>query len=405
MTPLGDRRLGEVRVLAWMCAVIFVNQLGFGAIVPVLPLYAQSFEVSVSAIGATIAVFGAARFASAMPSGRLSDHIGRRPTLALGSLVAVLGNLWSGYAGGFVEFLLARFVAGIGSGVVITIGAVILADISTPMRRGRMMALYQGSFLFAVGLGPLPGGLIAEHYGLAMPFVANAGAALVVGAIAWFAVPETRGFAALRDGAPAHAQAPAFGAQIRLMMGKVGFILVCLVGFTHAVVRTGGLFSVVPLVASSTLGLGAGQIGSGLALGSLLGLLATYPAGMVADRWGRKPVIVVAALMTGISFFGFWVASSFAGFVTACIVWGVAAAVTGAAPSAYAADNAPPGMNAAAMSTYRALTDAGYVAGPIGLGLLGDLAGANAVLIFCAVAISGVALAFARYAPESYRRS
>ena len=95
----------------------------------------------------------------------------------------------------------------------------------------------------------------------------------------------------------------------------------------------------------------------------------------------------------------------FAGFLVACIVWGVAAAVTGAAPSAYAADNAPPGMNAAAMSTYRALTDAGYVAGPIGLGLLGDLAGAHAVLIFCAVAISGVALAFARYAPESYRRA
>ena len=403
MTPPGDRRLGEGRVLAWMCAVIFVNQLGFGAIVPVLPLYAQSFEVSVSAIGATIAVFGAARFASAMPSGRLSDHIGRRPTLALGSLVAVLGNLWSGYAGGFVEFLLARFVAGIGSGVVITIGAVILADISTPVRRGRMMALYQGSFLFGVGLGPLPGGLIAEHYGLAMPFVANAGAALVVGAIVWFAVPETRGFASLRDGAPA--PAPAFGAQIHLMMGKVGFLLVCLVGFTHAVVRTGGLFNVVPLVASSTLGLGAGQIGSGLALGSLLGLLATYPAGMVADRWGRKPVIVVAALMTGVSFFGFWVASTFAGFLVACIVWGVAAAVTGAAPSAYAADNAPPGMNAAAMSTYRALTDAGYVVGPIGLGLLGDLAGANAVLIFCAVAISAVALAFARHAPESYRRA
>lgn len=402
--PDDHRRLGEGRVLAWMCAVIFVNQLGFGAIVPVLPLYAQSFEVSVSAIGATIAVFGAARFASAMPSGRLSDHIGRRPTLALGSLVAVLGNLWSGYAGGFVEFLLARFVAGIGSGVVITIGAVILADISTPVRRGRMMALYQGSFLFAVGLGPLPGGLIAEHYGLAMPFIANAGAALVVGAIAWFAVPETRGFAALRDGAPTHAQAPAFGAQIRLMMGKIGFMLVCLVGFTHAVVRTGGLFNVVPLVASAKLGLGAGQIGSGLALGSLLGLLATYPAGMVADRWGRKPVIVVAALMTGVSFFGFWVASAFAGFLIACIVWGVAAAVTGAAPSAYAADNAPPGMNAAAMSTYRALTDAGYVVGPIGLGLLGDLAGANVVLIFCAVAISGVALAFARYAPESYRR-
>ena len=402
MTAPGDRRVAEGRVLAWMCTIIFVNQLGFGAIVPVLPLYAQSFDVSVSAVGATIAVFGAARFATAMPSGRLSDRIGRRPTLALGGLVAVLGNLWSGYAGTFVEFLVARFVSGIGSGVVITVGAVILADISTPVRRGRMMALYQGAFLFAVGLGPLPGGLIAEHYGLAMPFLANAGAALVVGAIAWFAVPETRGLASLRDGALAHP--PGFRAQIRVMMGKVGFRLVCLVGFTHAMVRTGGLFNVVPLVASGTLGLSAGQIGGGFAAGSLLGLLATYPAGVLADRHGRKPLIVGAALMTGVSFFGFWIASSFEWFVVACVVWGIAAAVTGAAPSAYAADNAPPGMNAAAMSSYRALTDAGYVVGPIGLGLLADLAGANAALVFCAVSISAVALAFARHAPESHRR-
>jgi hypothetical protein len=60
-------------------------------------------------------------------------------------------------------------------------------------------------------------------------------------------------------------------------------------------------------------------------------------------------------------------------------------------------------MNAAAMSSFRAFTDAGYVVGPIGLGLLADLAGAHAVLAFCAVAIAAVALAFARFAPESHR--
>ncbi len=397
-----EQRGTQGRVLAWMCAVIFINQLGFGAIIPVLPLYASSFEVSVSAIGATIAVFGGARMLSAMPSGRVSDHIGRRPTLAFGGLVAVAGNLWSGYSDSFIEFLLARFVAGIGSGIVITIGGVILADISTPERRGRMMALYQGSFLFAVGVGPLPGGLLAEHFSLSTPFIANAFAALVVGLIAWFAVPETRPMSAAYD--EETSDRLQFAAQIRLMMSKVGFMLVCLIGFTHAFVRTGGLFNVVPLVASTRMALGAGQIGSGFALGSLLGLLATYPAGMIADRYGRKPLIVCAAMMTGVSFLGFWLAGDYLGFLIACSVWGIAAAVTGAAPSAYAADNAPMGMNAAAMSTYRALTDAGYVVGPLALGLMGDLAGAGPTLVFCAAAIFVMAVAFWRYAPESYRR-
>ena len=81
------------------------------------------------------------------------------------------------------------------------------------------------------------------------------------------------------------------------MFGKTGFMLVCLMGFTHATVRTGGLFNVVPLVASDGMGLSAGQIGSGFALGSLFGLAATYPAGMVADRFGRKPLIVYVRLL------------------------------------------------------------------------------------------------------------
>ncbi len=402
MTPPDSKRFNERRVLAWMCVIIFFNQVGFGAVVPVLPLYASSFGVSVSAIGATIAVYGAARFLCAVPSGRMADQYGRRPALALGGILGVLGNLWSAWAGTFPEFLVARFIAGLGGGIVVNIGAVVLADISTPARRGRMMALYQGAFLFAVGVGPLPGGLLAERYGLDMPFIANAVAALVVGIVAWFAVPETRDFAARRDGAPS--QALPFGEQIRLMTRNVGFLLVCLTGFTHAMVRTGGLFNVVPLVASGSLGLGAGQIGASMALGSLFGLLATYPSGMIADRFGRKPLIVTAALITALSFFGFWFASSGLQFGVACVVWGIAAAVTGAAPAAYAADNAPPGMNATAMSMYRALSDVGYVVGPIGLGVLSDLAGPKVALAFCAIAIGSVALAFLRYAPESYRR-
>jgi MFS family permease len=71
-----------------------------------------------------------------------------------------------------------------------------------------------------------------------------------------------------------------------------------------------------------------------MAVGSVCGLLATYPSGMISDRYGRKPLIVVAALMTGVAFMGFWLASGYATFMTASIVWGVASAVTGAAPTA-----------------------------------------------------------------------
>lgn len=127
------------------------------------------------------------------------------------------------------------------------------------------------------------------------------------------------------------------------------------------------------------------------------------PAGALADRYGRKPVIVPATLLTAASMVAFCVAPDYPWFVVACVVWGVATAVTGAAPAAYAADCAPPGMNAAAMSSYRMLSDAGYVIGPIGLGLLADLQGSQVTLIVSAVMLFAVGVAFARCAPESYR--
>ena len=175
----AEEPVDPYRVLLWMCVIIAVNQLGFGALIPVLPLYAQSFGVPVSAIGLAIAIYGLARFAIAIPCGRMADQLGRRPTLAIGGLVSLIGNLWCALAPNFPMFLAGRFVAGAGASLVVTIGSVVLADISTPAQRGRMMATYQGAFLFAVGIGPYPGGLLAEHFGLAAPFYVYAAASVL----------------------------------------------------------------------------------------------------------------------------------------------------------------------------------------------------------------------------------
>ena len=182
----------ERRVLVWMCVLVAVNQLGFGAMVPSLALYAQSFGVPASAIGMAVAAYGLARFATAIPAGQLSDRLGRRPTLAIGGLVSAFGNLWCAWATGYPEFIVARFVAGAGAGLILTTGQVVLADISTPERRGRTISIYQGTFLFAVGIGPFPGGLLAEHFSLAAPFIAYGMASLLATVVAWFAVSETR---------------------------------------------------------------------------------------------------------------------------------------------------------------------------------------------------------------------
>ena len=187
-------------------------------------------------------------------------------------------------------------------------------------------------------------------------------------------------------------------------MSKSGFRLVSTISLINALARTGALFSIVPLIGRERLLLDASQIGFGLAFGSVVGLLLTYPAGAVVDRYGRKTIIVPTTVLTGISMLLFGIAPTFSWFIVACLVWGGASAASGAAPAAYAADIAPPGMTATAMGMFRMLSDIGYVLGPIMLGWLADAYGMQAPLWTAAGLLIGVGILFALYAPETYRR-
>ncbi len=391
----------ERRILMWMCVLVAINQLGFGAMVPALPLYAKSYGVSGFAIGMAIAVYGLARFLIALPAGQMADRLGRRPTIALGGLISGIGNLWCGIATSYPEFIAARFVAGAGAGLIVTTGQVVLADITTPETRGRTISIYQGVFIFAVGIGPFPGGLLAEHFGLAAPFTAYGFAALAAGVVAWLAVSETRDLQGKR--AAGAGPRPAFREQMQLMTGKIGFVLVSLISLMNAVVRTGGLFAIIPVLVTQRLNLTVSQIGFALMLGSVCGLLAAYPTGWLTDSYGRKAVIVPSTVLTGLSMLLFCFAPSFAGFTAASIVWGIASAVGSSAPAAYAADSAPPGMNAAAMSIFRMTSDAGYMIGPLALGLIVDIWGPVTAIVTAATLLVMVGATFALFAPETHR--
>jgi DHA1 family multidrug resistance protein-like MFS transporter len=390
------------RILVVMCALIAVNQLGFGGIVPVMALYARSFGVLQSAIGLAIAIYGLARFLVAIPTGQLADRFGRRATLVLGGLVTAVGNLLCAYAPNFPALVAARFVAGAGAAMILVTGVIVLADITTPAHRGRTMAIYQGVFTFAVGVGPLPGGVLAERFGLHAPFLVYAVCGVFAAAVAWFHIPETRDLRRA-DAADTAMPLPRFGAQIRILTRHTGFVLVSLISFTSAVARTGALFNVIPVLAHDRLALTTERIGLGLALASVVGLALAYPAGVLVDQLGRKVVIVPSTIVSGISLVLFLVAPSYGWFLAGCVAWSVAAGVSGAAPAAYAADVAPPGMNAAAMSAYRMLSDLGYVVGPIALGAITDLFGSESALAGTAALLVLVALLFARFAPETYR--
>lgn len=392
------------RVLWWMCVLIAANQLAFSANIPIIAQYAESYGVSITAIGFTFALYGLARLIMNIPAGRTSDLFGRKQALAIGGLLTALGAVGCALSPNYGWFLVSRFVGGAGAAFVLTGGQIVLADIARPDNRGRLMSIYQGVFLMTAGAGAIPGGWLATRYGIASPFWATAGFALIVTLVAHFFVPETRHMAGVQSVGESSASPVNFRTQLGVLLKSEGLVLISILGLVAAFARTGGLFNVIPLMAENDIGLNPTQIGVGLGMISVISLLFVWPSGWLVDTLGRKPVLVPATILSGIGVLSFVWASNFATFIVACTIWATAGGFAGGAPAAYAADMAPRGMNAAAMGLYRALSDVGYVAGPLVIGLLSDVFGIDVALIVTATIIVIPAIWFGIRAPESHPR-
>jgi MFS transporter, DHA1 family, multidrug resistance protein len=393
-------------ILLWICAVVALNQLGFGIVVPVLPLFAEQFGVPQTAIGLAVAVYGLGRLLFNMPMGQLTERLGRRQVVFWGEIITAVGSLLCGLAPSFEWLLLFRFIGGIGAATVLTGAQVIITDISTRANRGRIMSVYMGWFLFAVGLGPTPGGLLAREFGLQAPFFAFAIMSLLAALLCWWKLPETCHLAERRPptgGLPASGQ-PRTWPVLRQLMARPAFPLVSLVTFAQFMARTGAIFTVVPLFVHDRLGLDPLQIGLALTIGNVVNLTMTPIAGILVDRFGRRPIIVPGTLLSGLAFAAFAGVTSYPHFLLICLLWGLAGGIGGTAPGAYAADLAPPGANGVTMGIYRTLSDAGYVVGPALLGLIADSFGAEPALLTMGSVFIVAGLLFGLFAPETHRR-
>ena len=141
-------------------ATVALDMVGFGIMLPVLPLYAEDFGASPAMAAAVIAVFSAAQVVAAPLWGRLSDRIGRKPVLIAALIGSSIGSLVTGLAGALWVLFLGRVLDG-ASGSSYAVGQAAVADLAEPEDRPRLLGLLAAAFGVGFVAGPLVGSIAA----------------------------------------------------------------------------------------------------------------------------------------------------------------------------------------------------------------------------------------------------
>ncbi|MEM3046317.1 MAG: MFS transporter [Candidatus Bathyarchaeia archaeon] len=345
----------------------FFLHIGMSIISPVLPIYARSFGVSYALAAMAISVYALGRLVTDLPVGFAADKVGRRPLLLIGAVVLTVGALLNGLAESFWELLLYRFVQGVGSSMWMTSRTILIADIVRPEERGRVLSYFQAFMLLGSSAGPTIGGFVAAGWGLRAPFYA--GAACFVLSLLLVHEPDRRAMS--REEGQSDGAWLSLNAAKRVLSNRT-FTVACLATFTVFFMRTGIRATMIPLYASSVIGLGEAEIGLAISFATIMNLLVTVPVGHLMDKHGRKVVITSNLLITGVSALSFPFSFDLTTLSLSCLLLGVGTGGAGQAPLALAADvtmDAPRGF---AMGLYRFFGDVGFIVGPIIVGAVAD---------------------------------
>ncbi len=169
---------------------VLLDLLGFGIIIPILPLYASDFGASPYMIGLLLASYSLAQLVFAPIWGRLSDRVGRKPILVITLVGSAIGSLVLGLAGSILVLFIGRIIDGI-SGASVAVARAIVADTADETNRPRLMGLLGAALGIGFVLGPALGGL-AGLFGPRVPFLIAGSIAAINAVVAARRLPETK---------------------------------------------------------------------------------------------------------------------------------------------------------------------------------------------------------------------
>lgn len=398
----------EVAVLA---AIAFFVALGFGIVIPAIPIFASTFGVSALAASSVVAAFAFMRFTSSPLAGWLTNRFGERVILATGLIIVAVSSAVAGLSQTFVQLLVLRGVGGIGSSMFTVSALALLLRVVEAPKRGRASAAFQAGFLFGGVAGPAAGGIVLA-WSVRAPFFFYAGTLAIATVVAL--VFLTRAHLIEKEDEVESAEAPTASATATLtrFLRMPAYRAALGVNFLNGFVTFGIRAALIPLFVIEGLRQGAGLSGAAFLVAAAAQAIALLPAGRMADLRGRRPAMLIGTSATILGMSLLVLADVIAGATTPAVlmtflamaILGVAVAYRSSAPAAAVGDLMGGRRGGIPIAVFQMTADIGSVLGPLAAGALLDAAGFSWAFTVGAVA-SALVLILVWRSPETLQRS
>jgi MFS family permease len=379
----------EVSVLVF--ASFFVA-VGFGIIAPTIPLFARSFEVSNTQVGAIVSAFAFARFASGLISGKMVDHFGERLIYSFGVGFVALTSFAAGLAQSYEQLLIFRAVGGLGSSMFSVAAGSILIRAVDDSHRARAQSLYNGSFLLGMMAGPVLGG--------ALSIISLRAPLLIYAVLLVFA--SASGAFLLRNStlaAKPTVKQESGAITLRSALALKPYRIALVISFCTAWVLFGMARSILPLFMVEDIKVTASFMGLGFTISTIIQGAFLLQAGKLSDINGRKYSAVIGTSLLTLFALALAFTTEPLMFIAASVIVGFGGAFLSTTPYAIVGDVLE-GKGGQVIGLFQMAGDAGAMIAPIALGAIADSYGYRPAF-FVTAALMAFAVLVSTKLPET----
>ncbi len=337
---------------------IFLGMRLSGAFLPIL---AKELDPSGTLVGYVVSAWFLARVFIEMPSGVISDRIGRRRLFMVGIGLSAVGSLMCALASSIYLLIVGRALWGFGAALFFLNNTAMLIDLFDSAQRGRAVGTFQGIEFIGSLIGAPIGAVLAEVTGYFFVFYVTFGL-ISVGCLLTFwskelrAVGRTTGFMATSG--------PSFHDSVQSLL-QWGLLVVCVISFTRMFIMNGVMSTVFPLYLHETLGFNVSTIGLVTAARTGGFTAATFFSGYLSDRIGQKKTILLGLGLEALCIYSYTVADTLGVILPLGLVDGLGAGLVSVTLTVLLSYLVKSEFRGISIGLFRTFMDVGGVVGPI----------------------------------------